>query len=244
MGWMIDTRDMSRVVDFRMAEEVWNDATPWRNEHSSWRQLGGRRAVHKRIVKYSTGGYGCVLYQTPMVTYFPDGAVELRCYGSASSNMFAWMVKPQGCAPVNHQQTMFWAVDTPEGERFYTEGNGPLRFIPDGRKWRLTSQPAQPTEWKYDPKLGAEVRRKLKPFKQWADLTLRLTGEKIPQRHWAKGSQYDAGFFLVHSNETEYYPKILELFGCAEWLKDAAYLAAGARTLVDAPFDRLPRKKR
>ena len=245
MAWTIDTRDISRVNNLTTAERVWNAAVPWRNEHTSWRQLGGRRHKHKRLVKLSNdGGYQCVLFSTPVVTYYADGKVALRCHDTTSTQRFAWCVRPNWMRPESHCSDMFWKVDTPDGERFYREGREPLVLAPvAGNYWELITEPKQMVEWKYDPKLGADVRKKLKPFCAWAELTTRILGH-YHKRYAITGTRHDVGYLLAHPDDIEVYPKMFELFGYSKHLIDSAYLATGARSLVPAPFDRLPRKQR
>ena len=243
MSWSINTHDMKTVNSHAVAEKLWREATPWRNRHSSWRQLGSRRAEHMRLVKLADdAGYECVLYKTPMVTYYPDGSVKLRCHDSRSSNDFAWMVQPTGVRVISHHQKMFWKVETLRGPMFYREGNEPLVLKPMGdNEWELAAIPERQTEWNYDPKKGAEVRRKLAPFKKWAELTRRLTGQKFGGCY---GGKFDAAYFLNHNEEVESFPKMLEIFGSPDNLKKEAYLAAQARYEVPAPFYRLPRIQR
>lgn len=246
MNWSIQTHSMTSVHSFEQAEVVWNEARPWRNELSSWRPLDGHRQVHKRIVRQDEGkSYECTLYSTVLVTYHADGKVSLRCHRSISSRDFAWRVKPPGTRIIRFNGNMFWVIQTPEGERYYEQKHDPLVLVPHGNKWELITEPLTQKEWKYDPKLGAEVRKKLKPFCKWAELTERLLGHSsYIRKPYFTGGKFDASYFLAHPNETEAYPRMLGLFKNSQNLIDTAYLVTGARNQVDAPFDRLPRKQR
>jgi len=238
-GWQISTQDIPRVSDFATAERLWNEAKPWRNEQTSWRQLAERRAKHKRIVQINGGdGYQLVLYSTPMVTYYKDGRVELRTYDSASTQMFAWRVRPEGTQVHSVGSTMYWEFDDPDGARFVREGRGPLCLEPAGiNRYRLTTVPAQDYEWGLDRKAAAAVRKKLGHYKRWFEVTERLQGIRpCVSVHRANVRQ------ILDDPEN---PEAFNLhFGPAQNLYHLAYKIEGARYEVPVPTDRLPRRKR
>lgn len=243
MSWSVHTHNIPRIADHKRAEELWVEAVPWKSADESWRQLDSRRAQHKRLVRTKEGAIECVLYVTPMVTYHANGDVELRCDDSQTSYNFSWNIRPHNTRPHRQKQTMYWEVNTDCGPRFYQQGRDPLMLkATSPTTWELTTVPNQPLEWNYDPKKGAEVRRKLAPFKKWAELTQRLTGQRYTSGCY--GGRFDAGYFLAHHTDIEIYPKMLEIFGSPDNLKKEAYLAAQARYEVPAPFYRLPRIQR
>lgn len=248
MGWAISTYSMTSIHSFESAKKHWETMVPWRNQHASWRQLDGRKQPHKHLVKlHDDKGYECVLFSTPLVTYFADGSVKLASHGSMSSHAFAWMCRPNACSPTTGVNgTMFWNVSTDEGEMYYhPRGNDLLLHPTDRGKWRLdiTTEPKRFYKMQYDPKLGAEVRKKLKPFTQWAELTIRLLGRRYSTQ-WHYDATAHAARFLENPFDTEHYPGALDFWGSPAALLKDAYLATGARYSVPIPFTELPRNQR
>ncbi len=239
MSWQISTNDIPRVLDFATAERLWNEAKPWRNELTSWRQLAERRATHKRIVRINEGdGYQLILYSTPIVTYHKDGRVELHTFDSSSTQQFAWRVRPEGTQVHSVGGTMFWKFDDPDGPRFVREGKGPLCLEPAGsNQYRLATAPAQDFEWELDRKAAAVVRKKLSHYKKWYDITARLHGGA----HRPNSTRHAIQEILAAPENPENFR--LD-FGPVQGLYQLAYEIEGARYKVPVPIDRLPRKQR
>lgn len=243
MSWSISSRGISRISNFVEAERHWNNAVPWRNEDASWRQLDGRRMTHKRLVKLSDNrGYECVLYNTPVVTYMADGSVLLDTYNSQSTQVFAWVVKPTGCAPASTRGRMFWDVRTDAGNMYYQPGKERLRLAPtDKGNWLLTSEPVAFTEQQYNPKLGAAVRKKLKAYTLWFDMTQRL-GAHIPLIEPWKRNMYNVKAIRPDEfHDPEAFAYIAKNVGDPKYVRSCLYLEEGAHFRAPAPFDRLPR---
>jgi hypothetical protein len=246
MSWSISTRDLKCVGSFEAAQTHWNGQKEWRNQHHSWRQLGNRRAYHKHLVKLADErGYQCVLFQTPMVTYFASGNVELRCHDSVSSNMFAWYVRPRGCRPLSKGRCMYWEVVTDEGVRYYRESREPLHLQPTAAgNWKLITSPAEEHEWVYDRKKGAEVQKALKNYQIWYSTTTRM-GQVHPKRHFY--NSYDQRntlqALMAAPDDIALYPVVAEQAGDPTVVRNAAYTLTGAHYKSPVPYDRLPRER-
>lgn len=238
-GWQIDTRNILRVPDFATAERLWNEAKPWRNELSSWRQLAERRATHKRIVRIDDGaGYQLVLYSTPIVTYYKDGRVDLRTYDTNSTQQLAWLVRPEGTGVHSVSGRMYWGFNSPDGPKYVREGRGPLCLDPAGPgQYRLSTAPAEDFEWRLDRKKAAETRKKFSHYKRWYDVTMRLHGQQVRLTDARSAVQE----ILLDPENPERYQLN---FGPPQHLYSTAYERTGARYRVPAPIDRLPRKQK
>lgn len=245
MSWSIDTRSIARISSFEFAKERWESEKPWRNEHTSWRPLDNRRATHKRIVKLQDErGYECVLYNTPLVTYFTDGSVALKTYDSLSSVDFAYRVAPQGCSALSHKGRMFWRVRTDDGMCFYTEGNQALILTPTAEgNWCLASQPAELHQWELDRSMAAQVRKLLKPYADWYRMTDRLGGlshNRFPVT-LVTGSPR-AAETLQAITTPERFMTIAMTYGGPDNIRPALYEAAGARYKAPVPHTSLPKE--
>lgn len=242
--WAISTYNMPTLHSFGAAEEFWNNAKAWKNEDQSWRPLDGRRMTHKRLVKTSDGGYQCVLFSTPLVTYYPD-KIKLEVYATQSSASFSWCVRPLGCRPQSANGRHFWEVDTPDGKRFYTCGSNNLELSSVGNGvWELENKPGDVTEWVYDQKLGAQARKLVKPYATWFATTERLGARLTNYVHNRNHKVHQIEQLLSDPKNYEAYPEYAYYIGHPQNAVNSAYLYLGARTQQPVPHDRLPRRER
>jgi hypothetical protein len=242
MGYSISTRNLKCISNFAEAEAFWAAAKPWRNRPASWRPLGERRARHKRIVRINDGGgYQLVLHQTSIVTYFKNGDISLQTYSSASTQDFAWYMKPTGMKPHSVRGVMYWEFPSQEGPRFVRQSNDPLflTYVGTGQ-YHLTTEPAVDYEWVLDRKKAAATRKQLSHYKRWYDMTSRLMGHDL--RREISASEVAA--LLRNSDNLDFFVDTGTYWGPAEGMYPRAYELTGARTRVPVPYDRLPRKQR
>ena len=241
MSWVISTQCMTRITSFSQAEAYWNGASAWKSEDSSWRPLAERRARHKRIVKLADGGYACVLYDTAMTTYYPDGSVLLNAHDSRSSHDFAHYVSPLGCTPVGHGGLMYWRVETPEGTRYYRPARERLHLrAVTSETWEVVGElPEAPTERVYDRKLGAAARKTVKPYVNWLALTERMASKSVNQYYTPPPSL--VRHLITAPDDPEVYIQLLHAGGSKETVTRMAYEQMGAVRKVPTPYDRLPR---
>lgn len=242
-GWSISTRDLKRVNSLEEASDVWNRAVPWTNTDPSWRQLGGRRAHHKRIEKLDDRGYACVLYSHALVSYYTDGSVALSTHDSASSLNFAHYVAPVGCAPISHYGRMYWRVDTMSGRQYFRSWEAPLRIRPTAKgMWGTFGDiPEAPTEVIHDRKLGAMARKLIKPYTDWLAMTERLTGHPAVPNYVTLGKHHVAQL-MAKNGDVAFFPQLAASGGTALSVRKHAYDLTGANIVTPTPYDRLPRR--
>lgn len=240
MNWSIHTHNMRSVSSFAQATRVWESAEPFaKTVHTSWKPLDGKRQPHKRIVKLSEDrGYDCVLYNTAIASYYPDGSVKLGSYDSMSTRAFAYVVAPDGCYPESASGKMYWRVTTDDGPRYYREGQDPLILHPTAAgNWVLMTTPATVEEWVYDPQLGGQVQKQLRPYSNWHRVAIRM-GVTSADLVVSPAEARHAAQFL---GDIGRYPEIAERLGRPERIREALYIACGARYKSPAPHTRLPR---
>ena len=242
MGWSIRTYDLANISSFESAEQHWNSAKAWKNENAMWRPLAGQRKRHMRIEQRLDEAYDCVLYWTALVTYWKNGDAKLETHDSQSSLLFAQNMAPFGCTPLRHRGEMFWEIRTPEG-RVYHKGTIYLERVEGG--WNVVNAATKKPEmeWVLDRKKAAQVRKTLKPYIDWHELTSRLMGSMTWVRY---GSDYDklVQKLLNEPTNHEAYPEFAKFLNPSQLLFNTAYRLAGAHTRHPVPFDRLPRKSR
>ena len=250
MGWgTISAWGIPRISNLAEAAKHWADQKPWRNEHTNWRQLEGRRATHKRIVKLSDDrGYEMVLHNTPVVTYYADGNLALQTYDSASTIAFAWKVRPAGFDVEPAQGAMYWGVPTEGGVKYVRPKHTTLHLVlVRPGVYQISSPVVEDFEWKLDPKKAAAVRKKLSHYDRWQKLTTRLTGANV---FYKQVSKRELQYLLDDPTNPELFsglnldhPRMLCPPPVINFLRDA-YLLEGARYQVPVPMGELPRIQR
>jgi len=70
-----------QVKNYHEAKQRYEEVKPIRGRSGDIRPLGKRRRDWERIVKVSESAYAIRLYSTDVVTYYEDGAIELRTGG-------------------------------------------------------------------------------------------------------------------------------------------------------------------
>ena len=240
MAWSIDTHNLKQIHSFAAAEKFWQDSKPFKNQDKSWRPLDNVRMPHKRLVKRDDGGYDCVLYNTAIVKYYPDG-VELDFYGTTSTKAFAWCVSPNGCSMVSANGVQFWQVTTPEGERYYPASMNPVRLklLADGC-WKLDGPVNTAHHWAYDPKLGAAARRIIKPYKSWFEVSVRLGAKLISNWITPKPTSAHLDLLIAAPDNVIIFPKLVHGLGKPQDALAALYRHMGAQYRAAVPHDRLP----
>ncbi len=242
MAWGMNLSGMSTIRSFTQAQAHWAGEKPWRENHASWRPLQNRRKEHVRLVKLDEEtGYECVLYSTPMVTYYANGDVKVVGHDSVASRDFAWYTTPSGISPVSANGKMYWQVDTPDGTRYYRDTKY-LTLTPalNGR-WQLLNKPLEETEKRLDLKKAAAVRKLLSHYDKWEQLTSKLTGRRIYARY---RPQNEVIRLLADPTNPELFNELHDALGFTSGFKDLAYELAGAYNETVVPYDRLPRKQR
>lgn len=234
MSWAISTHNMECVNSYAAAVRIWDAAKPWKGEHSSWRQLDGRRMRHKRLVKQSDGGYACTLFRTAMVTYYPD-RVLLDCYPSISTTAFCQCVRPTWAIPISHAGHLFWGVN----DQFYVRGEEPLDFRFIDEKWTLVNQPYVFFEPIYQPEVAATLRKRLKPYTDWYKLANRHAGPFRAQMIYD-----DQIAHYLRSNDISdlsTFHHVATKIGSPKDLRRILYRIAGGYKEFPVPHHRLPR---
>ncbi len=244
-GWQMSFHNMEHVHTFAQAEQVWNDAVPWKNELQTWRPLAELPARHKRIVRINDGeAYQCVLYHTPVVTYHRNGDLELCTYDTSSTRDFAWYISPTHLSVENVGSTMYWGYPSQEGQRFVRQSGDPLCLEYVGtNQYNLITKPGEDTEWVLDRKAAAGVRAKLRHYDRWVKITGRLGGLPCVPGYMTPHRE-DIRALLNNGENFEMFPVFYKACGPTAEFRETAYEVAGARYKVPVPYDRLPRRQR
>ena len=244
MSWSNNCYKLPRIADYAAAKKRFDGTAQPRA--SFWgafqRPLGGARAPHKRIqFDPSNQAYELVLYRTPLVTYYPDGTVAVRPYGSKMSRDFLYATLPLGLSVMSHADETMVLAHTPKGQAWYSVVAGALHFEHCGNHlWWLTSPADQRIRERMCLKRAALVRKATKPFLDWVQTTRALCGEPST-KPFAVPKYPDS---LDAFQDTELWPTLaVRVPDRATWTQ-GAYDAFGARTEVAISDYEPPRRGR
>jgi len=219
MAWSICTRNLEFIDSYQVAKAFWDQAKPFKDDESSV-PLDKKTMPHKRLTKQADGGYACTLYNTAMVTYYPD-EIHLRCDDRSSSNMFSWYMRPANTKPSSERGCMLWQVTTIDGQMFYREGRSALVLQPAGHeRWKLINEPAQRQREYVNMAKAKSVQALVKPYAKWHRFTTRL-GAKL-----STGNFYEYKHKLVDdllAGEPVDYWQLATSVGSPERVREIAY---------------------
>jgi hypothetical protein len=137
---------------------------------------------------------------------------------------------------------MYWKVETPEGPHYQRETMVVVPGCNPG-SWNVTN-PAEPEkEWVLDRKKAAEVRKIIKPYKTWLEMTDRLTGTTRRNYTGTYGYERSVQQLLDEPEHLAAYPTHRRELGPPSLFLRTAYEVYGARTKQPVPFNRLPRER-
>lgn len=88
---------ISTLSSYKDARYEWETTKPWKNAaDQNERPLDSRAKHHMTIRLGSEEEVICALYRTDIVTYWPDGSIEIHPYSTSSTDGFANAILPFG----------------------------------------------------------------------------------------------------------------------------------------------------
>lgn len=239
MGFSISTHNLAHIRSHTAAHSYWERTKHFKN--TPGKPIGRRADTGKRIEKIGDD-YRLIYHSTPLVTYHKNGDITLIVYPSQSSTSF-----------LNHFASSY--TQSSYGGKYYLHAKTghyyptytdcrEFRFDKDGKLLSPPPRPAQ--EWVGDKTKMAKTRKLLKPFQTWQDVSLKMgvDGARFKLYYRYAMDKTDIATALLNNPEdSSMYLKVCEAFSSSEELRNTAYRISGAKTLVDVPFDRLPRRE-
>lgn len=167
----ISTDGMPSFGNYSQVRQYFERTKPFRGEER--RPLRGKREKHKWL-EYSSidDTYICGLYHTPVVIYYPDGSVGVRCYDSQSTVQFVCAVTPSGMYADTFLSQMYVTVKAKDNdEQFFRRARGEIiRFRRDEAGfWSTDSEVDTVYTVRVDRKRAKQVRKIAQPFTSWVD---------------------------------------------------------------------------
>jgi hypothetical protein len=226
----ISGHNIPQAHSYDAAVKVWDEAYQ-HGRFGAWRGLVNPRDTSKLVIKEGDR-IRFRFHNTDLVTWFPD-KVQVVCWDSVSSVIFAGCFTPWGISVCNREGSMY----INQGDRFFQSGKDPATFNLVGGK-AVVDEATVATHPKYvlDKKRAAAIRKVLAPAREHRDALLRLRGGEHRAEARSEGQlcrELDMMLKGVHTPEQ--HRKIL--LDMAEFYDDDivlrnAYLVGGAVSKV------------
>ena len=236
MSWKNSHNTPPRIKNYAEAEAFFNGACVVRssiwaaNERPLSRRVDHNKRIERRELRATgTCVYDLTLYNTPLVTYLPNGEILVMRHDTKLSRSFLNDVLPIGLSTISHGDTTMIRANTPDGPAWYLGGKGALEFEHCGHNWwRLNSTPQVRVRQHMCLKRAAQIRKAAKPFLTWVMTTRALCGDIEPRLWLTYPERYPKT--LEQLQDTEIWPDLAPYVADrAEWMQ-GAYNAFSART--------------
>ena len=184
MGYATVLR-VPHIRTYEKALKKFELTNPIRGRDKEIRPLGDRRDADTYSIRKVEDNIELVLYKTPVITFKPDGEVELRTGGwhTVSTNQFFKQV----LGISSHGQRGF-TVLTIDGNKYVLKREV-MRIRENGSKWEVLN-PEKQYSLTLDRKATAEVRKKYEEFYKYLKGFVNLREESITNRYTGKEKNY------------------------------------------------------
>jgi hypothetical protein len=164
------------INDYASALKIWEETKPIRGREVDTRPLGQRRSVDSyKINKLPDGAVECILYKTPVVTFYENGDVRIKANGWSSQStaifiqevlkIHSYISNYKLCVGFNYKDSV-------------VPDNG--MTIRRNHNWVYETTDFQPVMVHSLNRKGANtVRARYKPFKDYLSSMCRLKGDSM-----------------------------------------------------------------
>lgn len=164
-----------QINDYATALKRWEDTKPIRGRAVDTRPLGHRRNDHYLINFLPEGAVECILYKTPVVTFYENGDVTIRHDGWNSLSTCNFIGEVLGI----HSSIFNYKTMVGFGGKDYIV---PVEGLTIRRNATWVYEPVNPTPvmgHALDRKGANKVRSTYKPFRSYLSSMSRLKGDSI-----------------------------------------------------------------
>jgi hypothetical protein len=188
-------RDVKRIVTYEEAKLRYEQIKPIRGRAGDVRPLGDRKNDSYRIAKSinplsDITSYQCILYQTPVVEFKPDGDVEINMggWGSSATRVFIERILHLSCYSKNGSSVLLLS-STSEVVLHKTKTTVVRRQEVYPFTWELAaSEPVYETQM--DKKKANSVRAKYSEFEKYLKGMVNLRTEQRESTITHRGEKY------------------------------------------------------
>ena len=189
-------------------KSLYDSIKPLRGRSTDVRPIGKRRRDWETI-RMNGDVVECVLYQTPVVRYYPDGRIGVQCGGWASNSTADFMHthSPFVCRKRNNKVQVNVAGRYSEDAKYYPlhERDETMFVLTPDNKW-APEIPIVEHKQVIDRKLAREARAPFVPFINFVETFLKMSdgwlmnetreqvGKLDTERSYYNRADYDYGF--------------------------------------------------
>lgn len=169
------------LANYEEALRIWESTLPIRGRTPVVKPLGKRGQVDQyQIAKTAEGNIECILYKTPVVTFYENGDIILRTDGwnSQSTCHFLSEVIPHTHSRVYGHKTTIRFYQYGKHNEFTIPINGELKLRKDAVGRIEIINPMQSATHKVTRKGANNVRERYKEFLAYLDRMCRLKGDR------------------------------------------------------------------
>lgn len=201
-----------RVHDYAQALKIHDNAKPIRGRSPEIRPLGERRNADTYWIRKNGDAVELVLYKTPVVTFMPDGVVQvfLDSYNTVSTHQFISKV-----LGISAQGVRRATVLTVNDAKFVLADKEVLRLRKsESGGWLILNAKVQ-YGWKLNRKAVTNVRSRYGEFYKYLKGFVNLRRESMTESTWSTRT-----FDGIHVQHTEFK----NVFGNLIQLRDYCYM--------------------
>jgi len=167
-----------QINDYASALKRWEDTKPIRGRTVDTRPLGHRRNDHYLINKLPDGGIECILYKTPVVTFYENGDVVIKHDGWNSVSTCNFIGEVSGL----HSSIFNYKTLVGFGGKDYVVPDSGLTIKRNATWVYEPVNPVPVVGHAIDRKGANNVRARYKPFRAYLSSMCRLkAGSDYPQ---------------------------------------------------------------
>jgi hypothetical protein len=202
----VEREVMMNINFYESYKNLYDSIKPIRGRDVDVRPLGQRRRDWETIEKRGDN-YACKLYDTDVVTYYPDGSVGLVAGVWATPLTAEFMHTNSPFYAYKKYKKLWIRVQAPDGDKHYPipeEGELLMRRTGeiDGIPAYEPSEPIVIQQRVVDRAKAKEAREKIKPFLEWAKMFMKLSDgwvmnetreqfcSKVETAHWRMQYHY------------------------------------------------------
>ena len=208
-------------------KSLYESVKPIRGRSTEVRPIGKRRRDWETI-RMAGDVVECVLYQTPVVRYFPDGSIGLQCGGWATPSTAEFMHEHSPFYS-RKKSNRIWVSHSRESTAYPLPSCGEVKFILTAdNKW-APHEPISITKKVIDRNKAKEARAPYKPFLNFVETFLKVSDGWLSDATQAAvgkvsetmyyGDVYDFGLGTVRHPESEKLLKMIAQSGEEDYLR-------------------------
>ena len=180
-------QNVKQCFTYADATRIHDDTKPIRGRSPEKRPLGARRDVDTYWVRMNGEDVEFMLYQTPVITYRPNGDVVVKTSGwsSVSTHQFISQVLNVNCYGSRSNTIMELRGSPDDVSKVVVPKDKSVVMTFERGNWRITGYHKM-HEYRINRKAASDVRKKYADFLNYAKGMVKLRSEMKEPSRWAR----------------------------------------------------------